>query len=206
MLIAIFFIDKFKEELKDEQWSRVRKITYESILDDLDIIFFNLYIHLPIAGISYADPYNPREIELYNETILAELPMKFDEFLRLIPKIIISEHHEFVIEDEEGSGSGLCVSEDDVFRIVTTTFEDIRPVLDGIRYIKIPRIIQSSSDLELIDLMIKFDGSIDLYYYNMRRFLREHDLFRCESTIRSMNDLIHNSMELYSAIKGKIDP
>jgi hypothetical protein len=193
-------VDAFNDALKEKQWSKVRNSTYRSIIDDLCIIAFNIYIKLPIESLSYFDSYDPSEIKNHNEKILAELPKEFKTFLDLIAKMV--GHDEITIE--EGSGKGLSVSQSDVTKFLETTFEDIQPVLDGIRYFKIPRIQQSSTDQEIIDDLIVFDGIIDAYYYNVRRFNRE-GTHRAPLTIKSMEKLIDKTLQLYSKMKAKTD-
>ena len=204
IFIANKYISEINDQLREQQWSKVRKSTYESIIDDLFIVLFSVYTKLPISGLSYYDPYDPTEIKNYNKKILEELPSEFKAFSDLIPQIIRSPHHE--IDIETGSGMGLVVAERDVNRIVETTYEDIKPVLDGIRYVKIPRIRQSSTDQEIIDALIRFEGFIDAYNYNVRRFKKDSGVGRGESTIKSMGILINNALELHSQIKAKINP
>jgi len=200
VLFALLVVDKSVDAIREKQWSRVRNSTYKSIIDDLCIIAFNIYIKLPIAGLSYVDSFDPSEIKTHNEKILAELPNEFENFSSLIPEIINNRG----IDIKNGSGKGLFVAESDVTRFLETTFEDIQPVLDGIRYNKIPRIQQSSTDREIRDALIEFDGIIDAYYYNIRRFNRE-GVFRAPITFRSMKKLIDNTLQLYSQMKAKTD-
>lgn len=199
ILIAICFIDKAADAIKEEQWSRVRKLTYGSIINDLAIIAFSIYIKLPIADLSYVDSYDPNEIAKQNETILRDLPTEFKRFLNMIPQVIVGQ--------ETTTDDGLAVEECDVCRIIKTTYEDIRPVLDGIKYNRIPRLIQSSTDQNIIDAMVKFEGLIDAYYYNMQRFIREDEsVSRGHFTIRSLDKLVDDTLSLYALIKAEIEP
>lgn len=80
-------------------------------------------------------------------------------------------------------------------------------MLDGIKYNRIPRLIQSSTDQNIIDAMVKFEGLIDAYYYNMQRFIREDEsVSRGHFTIRSLDKLVDDTLSLYALIKAEIEP
>jgi hypothetical protein len=204
--IAIFIVDssisKLKEELKKEMWSKTRKHTYESLSEDLFLLIFNIYIKLPISALSYTNPYDPSELSIYNEKILKELPIQFNIFLGYIHELSTSS------KTDVDTDEGLVVSREDVTRILTTTFENIQPIIDEIRNIKVLRLIQSSADQETIDLLSEFDRSIDLYRYNIRNFQKESingTLLYADATAKSMEVLIENTLKLYPSIKKEIE-
>jgi len=48
ILVAIFIVDKLINRFKEEEWSRIRKFTHESIAGDLFLLAFNIYIYIYI--------------------------------------------------------------------------------------------------------------------------------------------------------------
>jgi hypothetical protein len=155
---------------------------------------------MPIAGLTSKESYDPTEIRIDNEKLLAELPTELEKLIKLISQMISSNVYDITTDD------GLGVTDGDVKRILVTAFEDIKPVLNGMRYIRIPRIMQVSKDQEIKDALIEFDENIDVYYYHMSRFNREKcDISRAIGTAKSMKNLIDKASQLSALLNARID-
>ena len=201
IIVATFIADKYIRAYemgsREREWSMVRAVVCEAIIDDLFLIALKIYILLPISGLMYRYSHDPSAIKEFNKDILEKLPHEFEELVKIVPKIISSGE----VDIDHGSGKGLTIGRDDLIRIITTTEEDIRPVLNGIKYIRIQRVIQSSSDQEIINALIKFEKMIDIYYYNLQWFHKENlESTSSPQVIMSMKILIDSMLELYSKI------
>lgn len=200
IIVTLSIVNKAVEEFNDTQWVKIRNSAYKSMINDISLVAFLISIKLPIAGLKSIESFDLDEIKRDNEKLLAELPNELKNLSTLIPQIITSSYHETATED------GLSVTDDDVKRILNTAFEDIKPLLNGFRYIRIPRIMQSPKNQEIKDALIEFDGFIDLYYYHMGRFNRENaDLSRAIWTTKSLKNLIDKALQLSNLLNAIID-
>lgn len=211
IIIAISIVNKYistyETKMRDRQWSSVRKATYEAIIDDLYMLAVAIYIKLPISGLAYAYSDDPSKIKELNEDVWDKLPNELNSFSSSVRKLIteVVRHSVHEIDINEGSGKGLLLEETHVLKIIKNTYEDIKPILDGIKYTRIQRVIQSSTDQEIIDALIKFEKFIDAYYYNIQIFNSEGaKITSGPLVLSSLEKLIDEASQLCSELKNEI--
>jgi len=136
ILIALLIVDKYAEYHKERQWSRVRRLTYNSIrahLCDLatDVIINFLSDHRLMTPIIDGRDYpNPKTTTAMKRMVAQ---------LRELSDTVGSEK----------STSDLAVE----------WYEEVKWDLDQIQHLLTPRVVQSSNDQQVIDSLIEFDNA-----------------------------------------------
>jgi hypothetical protein len=137
IIVALLIVDKYTEHQKEQQWARVRNLTYQALaahLCDLTtetFIYFPVGDHRPMTPITEGrDHPNPATVPAIGGLISQ---------LRKLPSAVSAEK----------STSDLSVEFYDV----------IKWDLDQIRDVLTPRVVQSSSDQQIIDALIEFDDA-----------------------------------------------
>jgi hypothetical protein len=174
IIVALLIVDRFVEHQKEQQWARVRKLTYGAIaahLCDLAtemLLYFPVKDHRPMTPIIEGrDHPNPDTI-----TGMANLASQLCQLPSAVSK--------------EKSTSDLSVE----------FYELIKWDLDQIRDVLTPRVIQNSNDQQIINALIEFD--------NARRKLHNaiivHKQIVTHSVFPDVIELLEQTQTLYSAL------
>jgi hypothetical protein len=137
IIVALLIVDKYTEHQKEQQWARVRNLTYQALAAHLCDLTTETFIYFPVGDhrpmtpiIEGRDHPNPATVPAIGDLISQ---------LRKLPSAVSAER----------STSDLSVEFYDV----------IKWDLDQIRDVLTPRVVQSSSDQQIIDALIEFDDA-----------------------------------------------
>lgn len=177
IIIALLIVDRYAEHQKEQQWAKVRNLTYAAIVNHLCdlavemVVYFPIKDHQPMTPIIEGrDRPNPATINAMAN--LASL-------LRQLPSAVSNEK----------SASDLAV---EFYEAVKWDLEQIQDVLT-------PRIVQSSADQQIINALVEFD--------NARRKLHNaiiaHKQIVTHSVFPAVIELLEQTQALYGAICEK---
>jgi hypothetical protein len=177
IIIALLIVDRYIEYQKEQQWARVRNLTYAAIVGHLCDLATETLIYFPVKDhrlmtpiIEGRDRPNPATI-----TAMAKLA----SLLRQLSSAISNEK----------STSDLAV---EFYRAVKWDLDQIQNVLT-------PRVMQSSTDQQIINALVEFD--------NARRKLHNaiivHRKIVTHSAFPAVIELLEQTQALYSAICEK---
>jgi hypothetical protein len=137
IIVALLIVDKYTEHQKEQQWARVRDLTYQALAAHLcglttdALIRFPIGDHRPMTPIVVGrDHPNPATVPAIGD-LLSQL--------RKLPSAVSAEK----------STSDLSVE----------FYEMVKWDLDQIRDVLTPRVVQSSNDQQIIDALIEFDDA-----------------------------------------------
>jgi hypothetical protein len=137
IIIALLIVDRYTEYQKQQQWARVRNLTYTAIVAHLCDLTTEMFIYFPVKDhrpmtpiIEGRDRPNPATI-----TAMTNLASQ----LRRLPNVVSTEK----------STSDLTVE----------FYEAVKWDLDQIRDVLTPRVVQSSADQEIINALVEFDNA-----------------------------------------------
>jgi hypothetical protein len=174
IVVALLVVDRYTALHQENQWARVRNLTYRAIaahLCDLAaevFIYFPVHDNRPMRSISEGrDKPSPDAI-----TGMAKLVSQ----LRQLPEAV----------NKNQSMSDLAVE----------FYEAIRWDLDQIRDVLTPRVVQSSNDQAVIDALVEFD--------NARRRLHNavavHTRIVTHGILPDVINLLEESQALYAGL------
>ena len=137
IIVALLIVDKYTEHQKEQQWARVRNLTYQALAAHLCDLTTEAFIYFPVSDHRPMTPI----IEGRDHPNPATAPAIGDLLsqLRKLPSAVSAEK----------STSDLSVEFYDV-----TKWD-----LDQIRDVLTPRVVQSSNDQQIIDALIEFDDA-----------------------------------------------
>jgi hypothetical protein len=215
VIVAFKIVDKYKDRLNRREWSKVRRYIFEGILIDLTLIALGIYRLLPIPGISYKEfpadlkGYKEESNQLWNKlneriNIISELSEKLPVNGKEFTVEETSDGKWHVIDMPEKPGSYLCIDEEAINKIIDRTYKNIRPQLDEIKNIQIPRVMQSPTDTKIIiEALMAFEMSINNYYYSMQA--SRGDTIDHYFITKNLVALSGKASELYNIINQELE-
>ena len=137
IIIALLIVDRYTEHKKEQQWTKVRDLTYAALTAHLCDLVTEMFIYFPV------DDHRPmmRIIEGRDQPNPATIPAMADlaSQLRHLPSAV----------SKEKSTSDLTVE----------FYEAVKWDLDQVQDVLIPRVMQSSADQEIINALVEFDSA-----------------------------------------------
>lgn len=153
LLISIFFgllvVDKYTSYYQAKQWYQVRNLTYKSIASHLCNMAIQALMQFPIK--------DNRPLRLLNDGRTIPNPDTVVAFNQLIGEL---------------KGLSRELNERNLSDITGNLYENIKWDLDQIQDVLTPRVVQSSSDQEFINLLIEFDNSRQLLHSSVVAHLK----------------------------------
>ncbi len=213
VLVALGIVDKYKDRLRRQEWAEVKDSIYGSILTDLISVALGIYSSLPIPGISYPlfSTYSTTEKDT-NRKIWAKLHERINIIPEAADKINMSDRQVIAIEDSNNRwriidmpdepGSYLAIDKDTIDFVLELSHKKIRPYLDDIKNVQIPRVMSSPIENEILSKILNFEKSISNYYIMMQHFSKNSDN---RFIIKSMIKLCEDASSLYKELEGKLE-
>ncbi len=174
IVIALRIVDRYVDHQKEQQWARVRNLTYEAIAAHLCDLVTEMFIYFPVKDhrpmtpiIEGRDHPNPATI-----TGMANLASQ----LRQLPSAVSAEK----------STSDLAVE----------FYEAIKWDLDQIRDVLTPRVVQSSKDQKIINSLIEFDSA----RRRLHNAIIVHKRVVTHSVFPDVVELLKQAQSVYSAL------
>ena len=177
IIIALLIVDRYTEHQKEQEWAKVRNLTYAAIVGHLCDLATEMFIYFPLKDhrpmpqiIQGRDRPNPATI-----TAMADLALQLRQLQSAVSR--------------ERSTSDLAVE----------FYEAIKWDLDQIQGVLTPRVVQSPADQQIINALVEFD--------NARRKLHNaiiaHKRVVTHSVFPAVIGLLEQTQALYGAICEK---
>lgn len=175
IIIALLIVDRYTEHQKEQQWAKVRDLTYAAIVGHLCDLAIEMLLHFPVKDHRLMTPISEGRDRPNPETKTAMTNLAL--LLRQLPNPVSNEK----------STSDLAVE----------FYEKVKWDLDQIQYVLTPRVVQSSADQQVINALVEFD--------NARRKLHNAIIVHKEISIPSgvlpaVIELLEKTQDLYGAI------
>lgn len=135
IIVAVLLVERFTEKQRKKRWERVRVLSHRAIAHHLNNIILELFNHFSIQGHDaiIVPPDNRNQSDAYSK-------LQMDKLIEQINQLI-AQHQ---IQTES----------------IREYFNSIKWDIAQIRHDLMPRIIQSSDNQELINVLIEFDDIV----------------------------------------------
>jgi hypothetical protein len=161
IFLAILVVNKMQDSFRAKQWKKVRMLTYRSLSSHISDALSQIYIFLPFLMYSPSDKHMSKIISGRNE------PTKIA--IEGINELILDLEKNKNYSTREKSFSDLCVE-----YYGSSAKWDLDQITNSI----LPRVMQESTDQEVIDALVRFD-SVYREFINAiisHREVRTHDV------------------------------
>ncbi|MFX0140274.1 MAG: hypothetical protein ACFFDN_41925 [Candidatus Hodarchaeota archaeon] len=174
IIVALLIVDRYVEQQKEQQWAKVRKLTYEAIAAHLSDAITDMFIYFPVKDhrpmtpiIEGWDHPNPATV-----TGMTNLSSQLSQ----LPSAV----------SREKSTSDLAV---EYYEAVKWDFDQIRDVLT-------PRVVQSSNDQTLINALVEFDNA----RLKLNNAIIAHKRVVTHSVFPNVIELLEQAKTLYATM------
>jgi len=135
IIIAVFIVNRYESYVRHKKWEKFRKITYGSLTTHICDLFTEIFVFFPVKNLALLG----WVVSGRNSPSAGSR----DAMSQLIRELTQAGR-----EDIDGQPA------DDV---AVEVYDEVRWILDEIRNILTPRVIQNEDDMEVINILVEFD-------------------------------------------------
>jgi hypothetical protein len=177
VIVALLIVDRYVKYQREQEWTKVQDFTLRSIATHLCEIVGAIFLHYPAIDYEimtpifegHSKPPNPNVLRAFNN-LIQEL-QQYE-----LPREIAREKSESDIAIEY--------------------YDAVRWDLDQIQNVLTPRVMQSSTDQNLIDLLIEFDSA----HRQLHHSIIGHQQAVTQAVFSEVISLVGSAARLYEAI------